>query len=251
MAKKKKSKIQSFIIKFILITLLAAAISFAVGFGTIHVFRNNDYFKIRSVSLDSSLQFINKRDFRNLMGKNIFDIDLKAVQRRLSYKYPRASDLKIVKRFPNQIAVVAKQRFPFVQIQVDGKIIILDEKGVMLSEEEKVNKKLPLVVGVRLYRQKIVRGSMFKGTDVQIALEITKRFQAVKNLSRYSIVKIDTQNLSKILLTLSNDADVILDRNKIAQKTRILGVVLSQDQLDLKHVKYIDLRFKEPIIGKK
>jgi hypothetical protein len=42
-----------------------------------------------------------------------------------------------------------------------------------------------------------------------------------------------------------------LDREKIAQRIKVLGVVLSQGNLDMDHVKYVDLRFKEPIIGKK
>ena len=40
-------------------------------------------------------------------------------------------------------------------------------------------------------------------------------------------------------------------RDQIVQKIRVLGVVLAQDALNLGDVKYIDLRFKEPIIGKK
>ncbi len=65
------------------------------------------------------------------------------------------------------------------------------------------------------------------------------------------IKDINIENLSKIQLTLSNQLDVIIDRDKVAQKIRVLGVILAQERLDLKEVKYVDLRFKEPIIGKK
>ena len=37
----------------------------------------------------------------------------------------------------------------------------------------------------------------------------------------------------------------------IDYKTKILSVILSQGKIDIKSIKYIDLRFKEPIIGKK
>ncbi|MCK5081648.1 MAG: cell division protein FtsQ, partial [Candidatus Omnitrophica bacterium] len=61
----------------------------------------------------------------------------------------------------------------------------------------------------------------------------------------------NVENLSKIQFTLSNGLVIILDRNNIDRRIKVLGVVLSQGKLDMKQVKYVDLRFKEPIIGKK
>jgi cell division septal protein FtsQ len=251
MARKKKSKTQPFVIKFILITLLVAGIGFGITRGLMYLFHNAKYFEVRSVVIDPSLQFINKRDLRNLIGKNIFEIDLKAIQNRLSYKYSQASELKVIKRFPSQISIVAKKRLPFVQIQAGDRVAILDEDGVVLSGAEVDKKGLPIIFGVKVDNRSLVRGVPFKGVDVQIALSITDFFNANKSLSSYRITTINVENLSKIYFTLSNDLQVILDRNNIAQRIKVLGVVLSQGKLDMKHVKYIDLRFKEPIIGKK
>ncbi len=251
MAKKKKSRTQPFVIKFVLISLIVAAVSFAVGSGAIYLLRHNSYFKIRAVVIDPSLQFIDKSHLRNLLGKNIFNIDLVAVQRRLARKYPQASDLKVTKRFPNQVAVVAKERHPFAQIQVKGKVVVLDKQSTVLLLQEKSAKDLPLIISSKAYNQKLVRGLPLRGADIRVALMIAKNFKDVKSLSSYAIEKINIDNLSKIHFTLSNDLDVIIDRNKIAQRMRVLGVVLSQDQLDFKQVKYVDLRFNEPIIGKK
>ncbi len=251
MARKKKSKVQPLVVKIILTVLLVGGIIGAVGFGAVYLFRHNDYFRVRSVVIDPSLQFVDKRDLRNLLGKNIFDVDLKAVQRRLSYKYPQASNLKVAKRFPNRIAVVAKQRLPFAQIKSQEKVVVLDGKGVVLSVEEKEDKDLPSIMGAKLSGQRIVRGLPLHGADLRIALEIAQGFQSEKSLSSYTIKKINIGNLSKIYFTLSNGLNVITDREKVSQRVRILGVVLAQGQLDLKEVKYVDLRFKEPIIGKK
>ena len=251
MARKKKSKTQFFIIKFILIILLVAGIGFGISRGLMYLFRHTEYFKIRSVVIDPSLQFINKRDLRKLIGKNIFEVDLTAARRRLSYKYPQASELKVMKRFPNQIAVVAKQRVPFAQIQVKDHRATLDGEGIVLSAEGQADKGLPFITGAKVDNRRLVRGLPFRGTDIQIALKIVNFFQSNESLSSYRIDTINVESLSKIHFTLSNDLKIILDRNNVARKIRILGVVLSQGKLDMKHVKYIDLRFKEPIIGKK
>ena len=84
-----------------------------------------------------------------------------------------------------------------------------------------------------------------------MTLKIIKLFKANSGLASYSIRDVNIESLSKIYFTLSNKLDVVIDKDKIAQKIRVLGIVLAQDRLDLKDVKYIDLRFKEPVIGKK
>ncbi len=250
MAKKKKLKI-SLYAKYIFIGFLVVGIGLIVVNRTQYVFSHVDYFKVRSVTIDPSLQFINKRDLRSLMGKNIFKIDLKAVQRRLSYKYPRAAKLKVVKRFPNQVSVLAKQRVPYAQLQIQDTIVVLDREAVILSFEDKKDKNLPDIVGTKLNNPKLVLGMPLKGSDIWLTLKIIKLFSANSSLDPYVIKGVNIENLSKIHFTLSNQLDVIIDRDKIAQKIRVLGIVLAQDRLDLGDVKYIDLRFKEPIIGKK
>ena len=250
MAKKKKLKISVYA-KYIFIGFLVVGIGLIVVNRTQYAFSHVDYFKVRSVTIDPSLQFINKRDFRSLMGKNIFTVDLKAVQRKLSYKYPQAAKLKVVKRFPNQVSVLAKQRVPYAQLQIQDKIVVLDREAVILSLEDKKDKNLPDIVGTKLKNPKLVLGMPLKGSDIWLTLKIIKLFSANSSLDPYLIKGVNIENLSKIIFTLSNQLDVIIDRDKIAQKIRVLGIVLAQDRLDLGDVKYIDLRFKEPIIGKK
>jgi cell division septal protein FtsQ len=250
MAKKTKSKIQPFIIKFVAYGLVAVLAGWAVGLGAKHLFKNSDYFRVRSVIIDSALPFVDKNDLKNLLGKNIFGVDLRAVQRRLNDKYPQASHLKVVRHFPGQIAVVAKQRHPFVQLSADGRTVILDTQGVVLALEAEEGKQ-PLVTGVKLGGQKIAQGLPLKNADLETVLAIVKNFQAEKNLSSYRLTKVHVESPSKIHLTLLDHPDVIVDRDKIAQRIKILGVILSQGQLDLKQVNYIDLRFREPVIGKK
>jgi len=250
MARKKKLKIPPYA-KYIFIGVLVISFGFIAINRIQYLFSHVDYFKVRSVTIDPSVQFVNKRDFRGLMGKNIFTIDLKAVQRKLNYKYPQAARLKVIKRFPNQISILAKQRAPYAQLQIQSKTIVLDKEAVILSLNEGKDKKLPSIVGTKLNNPKLVLGMPLKGSDISLTLKIIKLFKANSSLASYTIKDINIENLSKIHFTLSNQLDVIIDRDKIAQKIRVLGVILAQDRLDLKDVNYVDLRFKEPIIGKK
>jgi cell division septal protein FtsQ len=232
-------------------SVLIRGVTFIVVQRARNLFQHLDYFNIRSIDIDPSLQFIDKRDVKNLVGKNIFAINLKAIEHKLSYKYPQASQLKVTKRFPDQISVIAKQRMPIAQIQIQDKTVIIDEEGVILALENEKNKNLMNIVGAKLKNPKLVLGLPLRGTNLWMALKIIKSFKENSSLTKYSISEINVENLSKIYFTLDNNLEIIVDRDKVAQKMRVLGVILSQEQLDFKHVKYVDLRFKEPVIGKK
>ena len=187
MARRKKLKIPPYA-KIIFICVLIIGFGFIAVNRTQYLFSHVDYFKVRSVTIDPSLQFINKRDLRSLMGKNIFTIDLKVVQRKLSFKYPQASQLKVIKRFPNQISVLAKQRVPFVQLQIQNQTVVLDREAVILSLEEKKDDNLPNIVGAKINNPKLVLGAPLRGSDIWLTLKIIKLFNANSGLASYSII---------------------------------------------------------------
>lgn len=252
MARKKKLTGRSFVLlKFILIGLIIIGTGVGLGIGCRYFYQNSEYFKIRSVVVAPSLQFIDHRDLQGLIGRNIFNVDLVSLQRKLSLKYSQASQLKVLRHFPNRISVAAKQRLPFTQIQIKGGVVILDDEGVVLSVVEEADKNLPLITGTTLVNQEIVRGLSLKGEDVQAALKILSDFYGNSSFSSYTISEMNIESLSKISFILSNGLEVFVDRGRIAHKLKVLSVVLSQKELDLEHVKYVDLRFKEPVIGKK
>ena len=186
-----------------------------------------------------------------LMGKNIFAVDVKAVQQKLAFKYPQATQLKVMKKFPNQLAIKAKQRSPFAQTRMKNRTLTLDEEGVVLSTTTQQDDRLPLITGLSPSQSRFSLGMPIKGEMMRAALDIIKAFNNSESLTKYKINKVDIENLSKINLFLSNQPTIILDGERAEHKMQILSLVLSQTELDLKGVKYLDLRFKEPIIGRK
>jgi len=251
MAKRKKKKISPLAVKIGVTGLLALSLCFGCFKGIEYLLVQSDYFKVKTIVIDPSLQLINKRDLSPLKGKSIFKINLSTVQRKLSFKYPEVSQLKIMKRYPNQIHLVAKKRIPFMQTRFKSRLLTLDEKGVVLSITGKREKRLPLISGLTGVNQRIVRGLPLQGKQIHAALRILKVFQLSRDLTTYQITKMDVTNLSKINFTLSNKLRVIVDSGRTGKKMKMLGLILLQGKLNLKEIKYVDLRFKEPIVGKK
>lgn len=248
--KKKKEKSRSYV-KIIFIIIVVAALIGGAIYGVIVFLNNSEYFDVNTIKIDSSLQFIHKADLASMKGKNIFEIDLKEKQRQLEIKYPQVRDLKIVKRFPNQILVVAKKRKPFVQTELKKTVLTLDDSGVVLSTSSKSNKKLPQIIGLNK-RSDFTLGKPLGGISVQVALKIIRQIdENQKNFASVYVSDVDVSDLSKIVFHLTNDLEVIIDQDKVEHRIRVLGVILAQNTLELNKVKYVDLRFKEPIVGKK
>jgi len=211
---------------------------------------NCGYFTVKTIIIEPSLRFIDRRDLEKLRGKSMFKVDLKETHRILARKYPQVSDLRIIRRFPNQIHIQARKRLPFVQFKVKNKTLTLDDQGIVLSSTSKQSQKLPFVLGAYNEKQYSL-GFPLPGREVQVALDVIKSFQDNQTLSSYRISEVDVENLSKIQFYLSNKLTVILDTDQIDHKMKILAVALSQGKIDPDKDKYIDLRFKDLIIGKK
>ncbi len=250
MARRKKIKIQipPIMIRVFLIIFFASMIGFAVYKGLSGFLTRSPCFRIKVIEYDDALQFINKRELTKLKGENIFSVDLKEIQKKIQRRYPQITRLRIMRRFPDQIIVSARERRPFVQMDYDGKILTLDSKGIVLSTSSKRNKKLPFLSGIRRNNRRVILGVPLRKKGVFIALGVIEAFQKERMLAGYRINRVNLESLSKIRVILSNKLVVIVDRDKIASKLRKLGVVLTQSKMSSKEVKYIDIRFKEPIV---
>jgi len=212
----------------------------------------SSYFMIRDIAIEPSLDFIKSSQLESLKGKNIFTANLSRLQSSLRRQYPQAADLKIIKRFPDQVAVVAQKRTTLAQIESAGKYIAISEEGAILTKRSQREKNIPVISGISGVSLKKEAGQLINDKQIQIALRLIKEFQAQKTVSTYEISKINVSNLSKIYFYITGDYRITVDQeNNLAHKIKLLGLVLAQANPKLKDRKSIDLRFKEPILGKK
>ena len=208
------------------------------------------YFKIKTVEIDRTLGFLDKRDFMSLNGKSIFSVDVARFQRSLTGKYPQMAQVSITKKFPNKILVLARKRAPFAQVYIQNKTVLIDDQGIVLYGSLEKGEELPLISGISS-RRRITTGSVLVGENTRLALNIIKKFQNNHSLSPYLVTKISVDDLNEIDFHLSNGLKIIVDKTDIARKMDTLALVLARSRLDTGQVKYIDLRFKDPILGTK
>ncbi len=211
---------------------------------------DSKYFKIKTVEIDRTLGFLDKRDFMSLNGKSIFSVDVARFQRSLTGKYPQMAQVSIAKQFPNKILVLARKRAPFAQVYIQNKTVLIDDQGIVLYGSLEKGEELPLISGISS-RRRIATGSVLVGENTHLALSIIKEFQNNHSLSPYLVTKISVDDLNEIDFHLSNGLKIIVDKTDIARKMDTLALVLARSRLDTEQVKYIDMRFQDPILGTK
>ncbi len=251
MGKKNKNSAVFSIARDILVGCLVFCLVWLICLGIAQGIRNSPRFKIKEISYDPAISFMRSSRLNMLKGKSIFTVNLKAFEQYLQEQYPEISQIRLVRRFPDQIFVLARRRQPLAELRTKSKDVVVDSDGVAISFTP-INVKEPLpIVGGLADNLPFALGSSVKSQDVQIALKIIKNFEANKYLAPYRIIKMDITNLSQIEFYMTDSFRVIVDQSNIDEQMRMLSFMLAQAKLKMDEVSYLDLRFKEPIISKK
>lgn len=204
-------------------------------------------FNVKDVFVDQSISFIDRRSLKELVGQNIFSIDLTKVHKQIANQYPQISQLRIVRQLPDTIMVLAKKREILLQVQVRGKFLIVDTEGVTMFYTA-TPLPFPSVKGISLDKMKIVLGAPSNIKELNLVVELLKQLKSHPNTSRLKIMAIDAGNLSKIQLLVHPNIQIIIDQDQLKDKVDMLEILFQNGKINWSQVKYIDIRFKEPII---
>jgi len=246
------------------LVIVIAIISFAIFFiGYLgKVLKNLDYFKIKDI-MDSKGHALS--EFSYLKGRNIFNIDLRNEAQYLSELYPNYKEIRLIRLLPNRLIIDFIRREPVAYIKlyryfyVDNDSVLFD----MVGELEEPD--LPVISGLdtKIFGPK--SGKKYNIIELTLALNIIKELKRNKILKDYKIKRIDVVNLSSTSFfmfappKLSNyprgqltrgfqDIEIKIGQDDIKGKIGTLSDLFIQVKNDWSNIKYIDLRFKEPVI---
>lgn len=273
MARKDKKFSARFLLKPLGALLLGVALAVFTYLKTDEWLRTSPYFLIREIYCDPSLEFLKSSPLLSLKGKNLYSLDLRMVQKKLQAQYPEISHLRLLKRYPDRLLVVVQQRIAHAQVALHNAQVVVDEYGSILAINGPAL-QLPLISGSQFSELQPTMGATLKGDEFKIALRIVQEFANQADLNFYRLTHIHIDNPSEIFIYVfdprKTDSDhetdskpkpkpiaqkeglkIILDSENIREKMNLLAMVLAQAKNDLDDVKYVDLRFKEAILGKK
>ncbi len=248
MARKSSVNISRIAVVRTIVFLIIGFIFFSGYVNAVEFLTSSPLFEVKEVMVDRSIQFIDLRALRDLKGTNIFKVDVNKIDSQIARVYPYIAQLRVVRQLPDRILVLAKKREPLMQVYFKKKYLLLDTEGVALYYVLQPA-VLPQVYGIPLERSGMFLGGQVRGAELSKVVEILNSFKQSPWLRRWRIHAVQAANLSKIDLSVGENMHVILDQEDTQDKIESLQMLISTNKIDLNKVKYIDVRFKEPVIA--
>jgi len=215
------------------------------------------FIKLRNFFLESPL-FRIKRIKTNLsedislsfLGKNIFSVDIKAVSSQLTQSYPQYKEVVVKRVFPDTLSIEFIKRLPLFQIKVKDRFWIVDEELIVISgPQEEEFAHIPLVNSSLNRNLEIYLGKEIFFPYAKEIVSLIKELKTKNFFKDFEIPSIFSYTLNDIHFNL-NKIDIRIGPPPYKRKLKILKeMILPRFYEELERIAYIDLRFKDPVIG--
>lgn len=255
-----KSKKFNFPLKYIILVLIISLVfSFIIGY-IWKVLRSSDFFAVKQIVVRNS-----GSSFDYLKGRNIFSLDLAYESRKSILGCPDCRKVRFARILPNCIFVDFLKRQPLALVKF-YKDFAIDEQGVLFYPSvEILDAGLPIIYGLETKIFAPKPGTKYKKPELDLALAILREFKVNKSFQGFSLKRIDVANLESASFFMLLPKQVVdfarlypqvqwmgfevrTGIGSIREKMIILGGLIIQTRKEWNNIKYIDLRFKEPLI---
>lgn len=231
----------------VVIGIIILAIFFLLTF-SIRRAKNLDFFTVKDI-------FSNENNLSNLLhfkGKNIFNLDLKKESKYLSGAYPDYRNVRIIRILPNRLYIDFIRRSPLAYVKL-YRFFCVDSDMVLFNPAQEGFADLPVILGLETKIFGPKPGAKYNIRELSLALNIIKEARGSKALKDYKIKRISVANAGNvsffIALPGNQGLEVKIGEDNIRPKLNLLASLFLEMKNDLYNIKYIDLRFKEPVVA--
>lgn len=251
---KRRTKISA---KFVAIFFILAILFFVTSF-SVRQITNSNFFRVKRIKIRGDIGWLEKTT-SPLINRNLMNVDLKKVENVLRREHPEIETIVLSKLWPDTIYVRFTLKRPIAIIQGAQDSFLVDSHGFSLSRAkyEKSTDNLPLISGIG--RNELERISRL-GIDEKLAaaINIIQLFSRPERLGNYKLIRADVSKVSESTFFINKNIasgqcmiQVNVGIGGYVQKLRIFEIFLKKTDFDWSNINYIDLRFKEPIVGLK
>lgn len=221
---------------------------FILILGIVLFFRNSRYFKLEDIEIvdaSNAIELSAAELLKIYKGRNIFDVDINSLSSQIKEDFPVIETAVVKRTLPNKIEIDIVPRLAVAKV----KTFPIDRTGMILSPGVKSG-KLPTITGLSMWLRPRV-GGRFKGDRLEKAILLIDALKESSVLSEHGVKTIDVANQKNLSFYLENDIEVKIGGEDFPERLAILKTTLKSPGLDKENIKYIDLQFKDVVIGTK
>ena len=254
-AKRKKRSNKSkgssnFPVKAVMLSIICAIFLTGIFFGLKYFFLYSQYFVVKNVVVNSdqkdTFRWGEEEVKRRYTGDNIFAVNLKHVQLFIERTYPQLKKVEIKRDLPDTIGVNIVSRRAIAVIDTSGGVVI-DSDGVVLSIG-KPKEDLTAIKGINFKSPTVGQKLYNKPLNKTLALvqAVHKKIPSLHG----EVIYVDISNSSNVLLNVSGVL-IKMGLDNFSRKIEILKNITKDPDVNMKDLKYIDLRFDEIVMAPK
>jgi len=243
--KKSPRNLKPLVLVIFLLIIIGVCSKFAIQF-----LKSSEIFIIKKISFPKTIVFQKDSCVFDFIGENLFSLNLKKVERRIRLESPQLTKVRLLRHLPDELVIEASKRSPIALVNLSGKYFYVDSDCAISSSDIQLS-GLPVILGVVNRPGSLRVGQLYDDRNLRFGLEIIQEIDKITYLKKMSLAKVNVANLSRTSVVFGNGIEVIIGEERLGEKLQLLVLVVSRLENELNQVKYIDLRFKEPVIGRK
>ena len=176
-------------------------------------------------------------------GENLFKYNLSKASERI-VDHPWVLSASVQRRFPQGIQVELTERIPYARIKFK-KVFLMDNFGVILSEEKPEHHHLPLIV----QSSKIVKPENFSGEKVIQSLKTMHYFNKLSFFEKNPLEIAELKGHSRIIFfTRNREIRIQMSMERLTDGFKKFMIVLDTLEDDAGKFHMIDLSFKDQVV---
>lgn len=231
--------------------ILHFAFAFALIPVTFIFLKNSPHFRLADIKVieNRAAGRLNAGDILRLYkGRNIFSIDLNSIASRIESEHPAIERVYVKRLLPDTLEIDAVPRIPVATIK-SYDYFPVDRTGMVLSPKLKTE-GLPAITGLSFWL-KVRAGERVESREVEAAFLLLDALSEARFPEGYRVKTINAANHKNLSFYFENGIEAKIGGEDFPERLKMLNTTLARRDLDKRNIKYIDLRFRDVVIGPK
>lgn len=223
--------------------LFGTVIAYAVNSPTFEL-KEVRVLKIGSMTQAESFKFCELKP-----GENLITLDLVGVQEVIKRRHPEFKEVRVRRVLPNRVEVTVRRRTPLAQVALSKYIQIDKDLVILPGASQTPFKNLTVIEGIRPPKLGLRVGAVLDDPAAKKALRLSEEIKRSSTLKGHVLSKVDVSDPSNLLLLVDGDIEIRIGGSHLIERLKILDQTLKTIELDRTKIRYIDLRFDDPVVG--